>query len=346
MPLDLDRQTDPKTLAHIERQLARDPRLKSEKTRAGYLTDLSAFERWRDERRLTKLLVEEYAAQLQGLERAPNSINRVLAAIRWWARRVADLAREDNTRPTSERQEIAEQALRVAEIENVKGKRAKKGRHIEAGELAALMRACRADPSPAGVRDAALIALAWNTGLRVSELAELQLANVKELGPDEYELTVTGKGDKARNTYVYDGAAAALADWLHLRGNDGPAAPVFVAVSNAGEIQREPKARGLRTGGTILKQPGIGANALNKMLERRAAEAELSQPITWHDFRRSFAGNLLDGGIDLATVQKLMGHSSPITTSEYDRRGEEVKKRAVRTLYVPYKRQRGKPMVD
>lgn len=67
-----------------------------------------------------------------------------------------------------------------------------------------------------------------------------------------------------------------------------------------------------------------------------------ANPSPWHDFRRSCAGNLLDGGIDLATVQKLTGHSSPITTSDYDRRGEDVKKRAVRTLYVPYKRQRAK----
>jgi site-specific recombinase XerD len=62
------------------------------------------------------------------------------------------------------------------------------------------------------------------------------------------------------------------------------------------------------------------------------------KPLTWHDFRRSFAGNLLDNGHDLVTVQKLMGHVSPTTTSNYDRRGEEAKRRASRSLHVPHHR--------
>jgi site-specific recombinase XerD len=60
-------------------------------------------------------------------------------------------------------------------------------------------------------------------------------------------------------------------------------------------------------------------------------------PLTWHDFRRTFAGNLLNGGSDLVTVQKLMGHASPTTTSNYDRRGDEVNRNAERALFVPYR---------
>ena len=83
--------------------------------------------------------------------------------------------------------------------------------------------------------------------------------------------------------------------------------------------------------------PGISDEALAHMLEKRRAEAKV-KPLTWHDFRRSFAGNLLDKGQDLVTVQKLMGHASPVTTSNYDRRGEEAKRRAARSLHVPYTR--------
>jgi len=61
----------------------------------------------------------------------------------------------------------------------------------------------------------------------------------------------------------------------------------------------------------------------------------------WSDFRRTFAGNLLDNGNDLVTVQKLMGHASPTTTANYDRRGEEVRRKASKTLHVPYQQRPG-----
>src|SRR2546421_9971997 len=85
------------TLDAIGRQLADDPRLKSRNTKRGYLNDLAAFEAWRAGRPLARLLVEAYAAGLQGAGRSPNSINRALAAIRWWARKVADLALDDQS---------------------------------------------------------------------------------------------------------------------------------------------------------------------------------------------------------------------------------------------------------
>lgn|GEM_PF-2238691 len=66
----------------------------------------------------------------------------------------------------------------------------------------------------------------------------------------------------------------------------------------------------------------------------RRAKAKV-KPLTWHDFRRSFTGNLLDSGQDLVTVQKLMGHASPVTTSNYDRRGEEAKRRAACIYPIP-----------
>lgn len=85
---------DIKIFADFERELERDPRLKSPHTLRGYRRDLEAFEEWRAGRPMTKLLVEEYASELQAQDKSPNTINRALAAIRWWARRLGDLAYE------------------------------------------------------------------------------------------------------------------------------------------------------------------------------------------------------------------------------------------------------------
>ena len=91
-------------------------------------------------------------------------------------------------------------------------------------------------------------------------------------------------------------------------------------------------------GGKVLAGHGVSDEALAQMLAKRTEQAGLSESVTWHDFRRTFAGNLLGSGTDLVKVQKLMGHSSPTTTSNYDRRGDEVKRKASRSLHVPYHR--------
>lgn len=324
-------------LIRIEQELQRDPKLKSTNTRRGYLHDLSQFEEWRAGRPLTKLLVEAYASDLQQAGKSPNTINRTLAALRWWARRVSDLALEDLSLERELRADISDQALRVAEIKDVSGKRLRKGREITDGELSALMAACAQDESAAGARDAALIALAWSTGARRSELAGLLLADVKWTGDDEADVTIRGKGDKDRIEYIYNGTAAALSDWLAVRGR-WPG-PLFVSINKSGKIQRSERTTGVKGAREAVKKPaGLSDEALAQLLEKRAAQAGITSLITWHDFRRTFAGNLLDNGHDLVTVQKLMGHASPITTSNYDRRGEETKRRAVRSLHVPYQR--------
>jgi integrase len=79
--------------------------------------------------------------------------------------------------------------------------------------------------------------------------------------------------------------------------------------------------------------------AVLMIVRKRALEAGVTS-FSPHDFRRTFCSDLLDAGIDIVTVAKLVGHSSPVTTAKYDRRGEETKRMAVERLEIPTSRSR------
>lgn len=200
-----------------------------------------------------------------------------------------------------------------ASLKSVRGSTLPKGRHIPKAEVARLFRALSTSPNPAASRDAAIIALMC-VGLRRAEIAALRLADYQ---PDNGRLIVRGKGGKERAVFLTNGAKAAVEDWMALRGAQ-PSDALLLAVNKGGKIQPE----------------GITAQSVYASLQRRASEAGLS--MTPHDFRRSFIGEALSGGVDVVTVQHLVGHSSPSTTARYDRRGEAVKRSAMAVVSVPY----------
>ncbi len=310
----------PNMMDRVEYELRRDPRLKSERTFAGYLNDLQRFNVWRGSRPITKLLVEEYATRLQGADLAPNSINRALAAIRWWARKLVDLAHEDGSLDQARREAIIAQAARVAQVEDVRGKREKPGRWIASAEEQAILDVCARDRlkdgrrSPAGVRDATIFTLAWNTGLRRSEIVGLRVDDLTQAHGKWWQVLVRGKGDKERQVPLYGETMRRLREWLSVRGRwDGP---LFCAINRGGHMAHK----------------GMSDEALAKMLKKRILQAGLVRSATWHDFRRTFASNLFDQGADIVTIQGMLGHASPATTSSYDRRDGRAKERAIEKL--------------
>ena len=189
--------------AVIQHLLDNDPRLMSKHTIRQYKADLFDFDAWRAGRTITKTLVEEYAAKLQAEGKAPNTINQRLAAIRWYARKIADLAMDYSGAGEPELADFyAKHAARVVTVRDVKGERPERGRQIEQGELSALIETCTADSSPAGIRDAAIIALAWSTGLRRDEIARIDLADLTNQTEDSLDIAILGKGEKVRAVYV------------------------------------------------------------------------------------------------------------------------------------------------
>ena len=238
---------------------------------------------------------------------APSTVNKMLSALRGVLRRAWRLG-----------QMTADQYQAAIDLDPVSSTRIDQaaGRALSPGELVALIGVCVDDDSLAGVRDAALIALLYACGLRRAEVVALDV--------DDYDsatatLTVTGKRNKTRSMPVPGGAEAALVDWLALRGEE--AGPIFVRILKGGRMM-------------LHRLTDQGVYVIVKARSAAAGVEEFSP----HDLRRTYAGDLLDAGADLATVQKLMGHSDPRTTSGYDRRGERVKREAAGRLHVPYKR--------
>jgi len=215
----------------------------------------------------------------------------------------------------------AEAYQRAADVRAVPSETLPAGRELAGGELAGLLQACADDLTPAGVRDASILAILYGCGLRRAEVTALTLTDYeREAG----RLRVFGKRSKERYTYLPTGAVLALADWLTLRG-DLPGA-LFVAIRKGGKI--DPAGRHMTT------------QAIYNLLERRAEEAGVLD-VSPHDLRRTFVSNLLENGADLAIVSKMAGHASLQTTARYDRRPEDAKRKAAAGLHVPYNRRRG-----
>ncbi len=237
--------------------------------------------------------------------RAPATINLTLAILRGIAR----YARNMNLMSD-------EEYRRIGEVKPATGEHLPVGRAAASGEILALVKACQADHGPAGARDAAMLAILYVGGVRRAELAGLDVAHYVRAPAG---LKVHGKGNKERLVPLTVTAAAALDDWLAVRG--ATPGPLFVRLTKGGHVTGE----------------RLASHAVYKILRKRLAQAGV-EDLRPHDFRRTFIGDLLQAKVDLATVQQMAGHASPLTTVRYDRRGDEARREAVEHLHFPYTR--------
>jgi integrase/recombinase XerC len=143
------------------------------------------------------------------------------------------------------------------------------------------------------IRDKAMMELMYSCGLRLSELANL---NIKSIQPDR-QLKVLGKGNKERLLPIGRIASEALTVWLKIRpeltSNEEPA--LFVS----------------------MRKNRIGTRQIAKRMKLWAIRQNLEQSVNPHKLRHSFATHVLESSSDLRAVQELLGHANLSTTQVY-----------------------------
>lgn len=153
---------------------------------------------------------------------------------------------------------------------------------------------------PAGIRDKAILECLYGTGMRVSELTDLETDRLFfEIG----FIRVIGKGSKERLVPIGEIAQDALEHYIEY------ARPLFFKPIKADKAKNK----------VFLNQRGGALTRMSiwNIVQKAAKEADIKKKVYPHIFRHSFATHLLEGGADLRAVQEMLGHSSILTTEIY-----------------------------
>lgn len=265
-------------------------------TIAAYRRDVLDFAAWCDRggldhpRTVDRLALRRYLAYLNTRQYAKRTIARKASALRRyfaWARRTG-----------------------VVESDPASSLRAPTGegrlpRVLDGAELHAILEpgAAIEDQAPWKCRrDDAVLEVLYGSGLRVSELCELDLGSVNLA---RHVVTVWGKGGKERRVPLSVASVEALTAWLAVRHE--------VVGAESGEA-------------LFLNAHGrrLGTRDVRRVLDERA-----ENPTHPHALRHTYATHLLDGGADLRSVQELLGHADVVTTQRYT----HVSKERLRSVY-------------
>ncbi|MAT59571.1 MAG: site-specific tyrosine recombinase XerD [Ignavibacteriae bacterium] len=150
---------------------------------------------------------------------------------------------------------------------------------------------------PLGLRDKAMLEIAYSCGLRVSELINLKIS---DLFFNEEVIRVIGKGSKQRLVPIGTSAINWVTEYLKF------SRPILENKIKSANIVF------LNKRGTKLSRMGIW-----KILDKYAKEAGITKDVHPHVLRHSFATHLIEGGADLRAVQEMLGHSDISTTQIY-----------------------------
>lgn len=151
------------------------------------------------------------------------------------------------------------------------------------------------------LRDKSILELFFSTGMRVSELVNL---NRNDISLKNGEFSVRGKGGKIRVVFLSESAKTALKEYLEKRKDIDNA--LFIRLVKTKNLSKE-----------INADLRITARSIERIIKKRAIEAGLTKKVTPHTMRHSFATDLLMNGADIRSVQAMLGHSNISTTQIY-----------------------------
>jgi len=178
-------------------------------------------------------------------------------------------------------------------------------RWLTRGEAAALLAGIERD-SLVGLRDYAIVVCMFTMGLRLAEVAGLQIGDLRDRGDGSSELRYRPKGGEEQSRPVPAAVSRVVRAYLAARG-DPDSGPVFVAHDRA-----------LAMRGTT----GLSREAIRLLVARRTLAA-LGRQLNPHALRHTAAGVAWDVTHDLRKVQHLLGHSSATTTERYLHRRDD-----------------------
>ncbi len=261
----------------------------SQHTIRAYDSDILGFLIWLDGIRVEEVnhaKIKEYLLFIQKFNYSKTTLSRKISAIRTFYRYL-----------------YRERVIDANPINSIHSPKKSKSlpKFLSNNEIEQILNNIRID-TPPGYRNRTILELLYATGMRVSELSNLNFGN---LNLEENEITVLGKGSKERIVLVSNRAKEFMDKYINLVRKMIPEEAVVLSSDADSPVFVN------KTGYRL--QPQSIRVALKEIVQK----IELPKVVTPHVFRHSFATKLLEKGADLRVVQELLGHASISNTQIY-----------------------------
>ena len=270
------------------------------RTITGYLGDVARFRRWLDENPVKgaalaweEVVPRHLRAYLTSLDASPEYVHRIISSLRSWFGYLHEIEELTQSNPAAE---LAKPKL-GSELPPA----------LSLGEVSALITAAlEHSRRPERLRNWTLIAVFFHTGLRVSEMCNLKVSDVRHRDGLPHSLKFVGKGNKERQVILSGEAQRALHQWLRERRllvaempPGGDAEHVWLAVAG-------------RKRGKHLSPQGVW-----ELLRHYANKAGISKRVYPHLLRHTYGTEAVRGGAKLHALRDSLGHANLATTSRY-----------------------------